>query len=93
MDLIRQGVLLSVYGIGVTFVVLGALIILIRVLRSAFPATKAGDEPAEDPDPAEEEAHAAAVAAAWWYLNQPGNSGLGARLEEGRGPWWDKNPE
>lgn len=92
MDAIRQGVLLSVYGIGVTFVVLGALILLIRVLLSAFPVTEAEEHPTEDPYPAEEEAHVA-VAAAWWYLNQPGNSGLGTRLEEGRGPWWDKNPE
>ncbi len=87
----RQGLLLSIYGVGVTFLVLGVLIVLIRVLLVLFPAVRPGEGVGEEAGSLEEEAHAAAVAAAWWYLNQGKDRGLGDRLTEEQGPWWDNN--
>lgn len=86
----QEGLQLSLYGVGITFLTLGALILLIRALvwlgGSETPSAPQGEA-----EPSEAE-HTAAIAAAWWYLNQQTRGQLGQRLTEKPGPWWKQQP-
>lgn len=98
--LIWQGLIISVMGMGLTFVVMGLLIftmsLLERFSRSGVPLPVAGDT-ASDKKPAvsapardteEEVATAIAVALAYLRSADGRHAHLGATLKAGRGPWW-----
>ena len=76
-------------GISITFLALGALILLIVLLRALFPSKTpdAADENNPDVDPVK---GAVAIAAAWWYLHNKKASSLGQVLEQPPGQW--RNP-
>ena len=84
-----EGLRLGIYGIGITFLTLGALIVLIRglVWLANGPQQAATEENPPDEPPSSEQV---AAIAAWWYLNQKSQPPLGARLTEKPGRWWDK---
>jgi Na+-transporting methylmalonyl-CoA/oxaloacetate decarboxylase gamma subunit len=84
-----QGLTISLFGIGITFLALSTVILLIKFLLWIFPAksTKdlfAGASSKED----ENIAHVVAFAAAWWSQQQASSSSLGENLEKPRGRWW-----
>ena len=90
MDLLGQGLLISLLGMGITFATLGVLILLIHLLRLVFPAKN--PEPLEKqpamPDDAEAERRAAVFAALWyWQSEQARSPELGRRLEHQPGAW------
>lgn len=85
------GLTISLYGIGITFLALGAVILLIKLLLWLFPAKTTGKtsqftSPDEDPNIS----HVVAFAAAWWSQRQPVDHSLGANLESPHGNWWAK---
>lgn len=92
MDTINQGLLISAYGIGITFLVLFAVILLIKLILLLFPS-----RPLPSPDVTEVESgdpnipHVVAFAAAWWQQRSKTNPSLGKRLENPPGKWWDKS--
>lgn len=88
MESISAGLQLSLYGIGITFLTLGALVLMIHALLWLANGPEE-TEPEEAPASTEAE-HTAAIAAAWVYLNQERPQHLGARLREKPGPWWHK---
>lgn len=88
MNPINQGLTISLFGIGITFLVLILVILLIRLIVYLFPAkrtprTAAVEQTSADPNIP----HVVAFAAAWW-LNQRKDPDLGRRLEEPPGRWW-----
>lgn len=94
-DLLWQGLLISLTGLGLTFTVLGLLILTIILLerfsrsRSKPPEQEAvtADTPARSP--ADEEVTAAIVAAlAHLHALEGGRNALGSTLEAGPGAWW-----
>ncbi len=98
-DLLWQGLMISVMGMGTTFAALGLLILTMVLLDYFFGAQPpVHDEatPAKKPlvsPPApdtEDEEIAAAIAVALTYLRTADtyHGHLGATLEAGRGPWW-----
>ncbi len=100
-DLIWQGLMISVMGMGTTFAALG-LLILTMILLDRFSRLGAQppvhDEAAPDKKPlvsppapdTEDEEIAAAIAVALTYLRAADtyHGHLGVTLEAGRGPWW-----
>jgi sodium pump decarboxylase gamma subunit len=99
-NVIGQGLILSVVGIGLTFLALGILILVMVLLDRFFrDEKKAGSdqiEPAEkvaidslSPDTVEEEVVAAiAVALAQLHCLELGQAGLGSTLEKAPSRWW-----
>ena len=96
MNLIGQGLLVSLLGMGITFATLGILIFLIHILRFVFPADNFS---AEEDEPlvrntSEAERRAAICAALWYWQNeQYQSSDLGKRLEQPQGPWQTSNQD
>jgi Na+-transporting methylmalonyl-CoA/oxaloacetate decarboxylase gamma subunit len=80
------GITLSLMGISITFLALGALILLIVLLRALFPPKipDAAEESNPEVDPVKS---AVAIAAAWWYLRNKKASSLGQVLEQPPGNW------
>ena len=96
MDLIGQGLLISVLGMGITFTTLGVLILLIRLLRLVFPAENQAPLEVQSsmPDEVEAERRAAVFAALWYWQNQQTRSpNLGRRLEQPQSQWWAANKD
>jgi Na+-transporting methylmalonyl-CoA/oxaloacetate decarboxylase gamma subunit len=97
MEAINLGLQLSLYGIVITFLALGLLILVISLLQVLFPAKAqeqattavSADSPladeAEDPN-----TQLAVLAAAWWYWQKKRSSSLGEQLEKGPGKRWRK---
>ncbi len=98
MNLFEQGLTVGVLGMGTTFAVLGVIVLVMVLLRSAArgpqvtplqPQAETTPEAAAPLDAIEEEAVAAiAVALAQLGVAETSLSGLGSSLEAGRGPWW-----
>ncbi|MFP3854121.1 MAG: OadG family transporter subunit [Anaerolineales bacterium] len=100
MDLLLQGLTLSITGILVTFSSLGLLILIIIGLQRLFPAEEdlmAGAESTTsvslpdtmsptDLDP--EVAAAIAIAVEHFRAMEYEVSGIGSSLEQGPGAWW-----
>lgn len=96
MDLLTQGLILSLTGITVTFSSLGVLILIIIGLKRLFggPAPVKASVPGQagltEVPAAAEEAQVAALAVAIELARSrlQSTSALGASLEAGRGAWW-----
>lgn len=80
------GITLSLMGISITFLALGALILLIVLLRALFPS-KTPDTAEESNSQVDPVKSAVAIAAAWWYLRNKKASSLGQVLEQPPGNW------
>jgi Na+-transporting methylmalonyl-CoA/oxaloacetate decarboxylase gamma subunit len=92
MENINQGLLISLYGIGITFLVLASVILLIKFLLALFPAktTAVVQEAETKTDP--NIPHVVAFAAAWWQAQRRDKS-LGRRLQEPPGKWWHRTDQ
>lgn len=98
MDLLVQGLTLSLTGLAITFAALGLLILIILLLNRVFAAPHApsvdtrpnGRRGSQPTSAALEPATVAAIAAALERANSTahGGSALGAALTEGPGRWW-----
>jgi sodium pump decarboxylase gamma subunit len=98
LNVFEQGLTVGVIGMGITFAVLGVVVLLMVLLRSAAhgrqatplqPQTEAPAEAAALPHAIEEEVVAAiAVALAHLGVVEASQGGLGSSLEAGHGPWW-----
>ena len=98
MDAIDQGLQLSFYGITITFLALGLLILVISLLQVIFPVKKHAQEAVEQPAEPEPEVEAnddhsrlVVLTAAWWYWQKKRSSSLGKQLEQGPGKRWRKS--
>jgi Na+-transporting methylmalonyl-CoA/oxaloacetate decarboxylase gamma subunit len=88
MENFNQGLLISLYGIGITFLVLAVVILLIKLILFLFPdriqaAIPEQQDNASDPNIP----HVVAFAAAWWHSQRKDQS-LGQNLEKPPGKWW-----
>ncbi|RME74371.1 MAG: hypothetical protein D6784_10095 [Chloroflexi bacterium] len=92
MNLYLQGLTLSVFGMGLTFLALGLLIVAMIALERFFRDGEPAEEeevPVEEAVPQDDEAEIAAViAVALNYWRSKSQSSLGAGLEAGYSPWW-----
>ena len=100
-DVLWQGLMISVMGMGLTFLALGLLILTMILLErfsrsSVEPPVPDGTAPKEEPSSGvptqntedEEIAAAIAVALARKRSLNVGQGSLGATLEVGPGAWW-----
>ncbi len=97
---ITQGLIVSAFGLGITFAALTFVILVISLLKRLFPA-KSESEPEVDVETVaaaarveggEEEEVAAAIAIALHLIKSPHtHARLGASLESGHGAWWRAN--
>lgn len=94
-DLLWQGLMISLTGMGLTFAVLGLLILTMILLerfsrnRSELPAQEEAADGAPARNPADEEVTAAIMAAlAYLHMRDGYQNSLGATLEAGPGSWW-----
>jgi Na+-transporting methylmalonyl-CoA/oxaloacetate decarboxylase gamma subunit len=95
MEAFSTGLQLSLFGIVITFLALGLLILVIALLQVLFPAPKQEEEtsPVSAEPPLEEkgpDARVVALTAAWWYWQNKRSSSLGKLLEKGPGKRWRK---
>jgi sodium pump decarboxylase gamma subunit len=99
MDLITQGLTLSLTGIVVTFASLGLFILIIILLQKFFPSEEAEATASTEgmsatlpsmaaTDLDQETAAAIAIAIAHFQSLETEASGIGSALVEGPGPWW-----
>ena len=99
MDLIMQGLTLSLTGIVITFASLGLFILIIVLLQRFFgiqeePKTsEARTGPASLPESMDNEmdhevAAAIAIAIDHFRSLESGSDGIGTSLAQGPGPWW-----
>lgn len=92
MDIILQGLQLSLVGIAVTFSALGLFILVILLLQRLFGREMTRDEAAKpsqpEPLPSRETEIAAAIALALNHALAHEDAALGQALTKGRGPWW-----
>lgn len=106
MELMREGLTISAFGLSITFLALGIFIFVMIGLQKLFPhkpvsvaKSTAGettmtrmDETVSAVESSEQVTEEiAAIAAAIAHLRALGQSSLGTSLEAGRGPWWVKN--
>jgi len=95
MEAFSTGLQLSLFGIVITFLALGLLILVIALLQVLFPAPNQEEEtpPVSAETPLEEQGpdtRLAALTAAWWYWQNKRSSSLGKQLEKGPGKRWRK---
>jgi Na+-transporting methylmalonyl-CoA/oxaloacetate decarboxylase gamma subunit len=83
------GVTISLLGVGITFLVLGVLILLIYGIQKFFPhrAISVGGKNGDELIPIEKKI---AIAAAWWYLHKNEAPELGKILERPPRNWWNQ---
>lgn len=101
-DLFVQGLILSAFGIGLTFSGLGLLILVILALRSIFATRKPTPETPPEPEKlpkatslsrdTQHEEVVAAIATALTHLRtiHVSKGRLGTSLEKGPGRWWTR---
>ncbi|MBI5053526.1 MAG: OadG family protein [Chloroflexi bacterium] len=92
MSEITQGLIVSAFGLGITFAALTLIIIVISLLKRIFQSKEEVEveiESASAGVEVSEEEVAAAIAVALSHIrsSHPPTS-LGASLESGRGAWW-----
>ncbi len=99
-ELLEQGLVLSVLGLGLTFSGLALLVVLMILLERIFrsrklvpdaPATDAPKSPSLARDTQDEEI-VAAIATALTYVRslEVSQGNVGASLEKGPGRWWSR---
>lgn len=93
MDLLAQGLALSLMGMAITFAALGLLILIIALLQRFFGAEGSARAAVEAQEPAggeldPEVAAAIAIAVERIRLAERQGAHLGEAFSEGRGPWW-----
>ncbi len=90
MNLLNQGLTLSLWGLSLTFGALGLFILTMQVLKMIFPAQPPPPAPAPAPEatPPPEVVAAIVVALAQFQTEAAPRGNLGAALEDGRGAWW-----
>ena len=81
MEAFSTGLQLSLFGIVITFLALGLLILVIALLQVLFPAPKQEEEtsPVSAEPPLEEkgpDARVVALTAAWWYWQNKSTIGF-----------------
>jgi len=94
---ITQGLIVSAFGLGITFAALTFVIIVISLLKRIFQPKEEVEVKFETASSGveadeEEEVAAAIVAALNQIRSSPHPITLGAALESGRGAWWKINP-
>ena len=82
-----QALLLSLLGIGITFLALGSLILIIFILRWLFRSENTSSGAAEDERKRRQLAVAIAVAVCLQDDDRKQDLSLGQRLESPPGPW------
>jgi Na+-transporting methylmalonyl-CoA/oxaloacetate decarboxylase gamma subunit len=92
-ELLRQGLQISVLGMGLTFAALGLLILTIKALHRLFGdqtvvMQEDGMMTAVNGNLEDEVAAAITVALSKMQAAESPPSGLGEALEKGRSPWW-----
>jgi len=95
MESLGIGLQLSLFGLLITFMALGILILVISLLQLLFPSRTNEEESSQQPHEesmAEGDPHERLVAltAAWWYWQQKRSSSLGKQLEKDPGKRWRK---
>ena len=99
-DLLQQGLILSAFGMGLTFAGLGLLVVLMIVLARVFRTRKLVPDavPTDAPKSASlardtrDEETIAAIATALTYLRglDVSQGHIGTSLEKGHGRWWER---
>jgi Na+-transporting methylmalonyl-CoA/oxaloacetate decarboxylase gamma subunit len=97
MEVIDQGLQVSIYGIVITFLALGVLILVVTLLQAIFPSRlqeketiEMKSEPLVEGSEEEQDSRLVALTAAWWYWQNKKSSSLGKQLEKGPGKRWRK---
>ncbi len=96
MSEITQGLIVSAFGLGITFAALTLIIVVISLLKRIFGSSEEAEEEIETAsasvEASDEEEVAAAIAIALSQIRSlPHHSELGASLESGHGAWWRAN--
>ena len=81
MTELSQGLTLTLWGVGITFLALGLLILIIYILRGLYPPEK---------NPFKVWAAAIAVAVSLLEHERTRSQDLGRMLEKPHGRWWRK---
>jgi Na+-transporting methylmalonyl-CoA/oxaloacetate decarboxylase gamma subunit len=85
---LSQGLSLTLWGVGITFLALGLLILIIYILRWLYPPEKNPFKADESEEKRREMAAAIAVAVSLLEHQGKRNQDLGRVLEKPRGRWW-----
>jgi hypothetical protein len=85
---LSQGLILSLWGVGITFIALGMLILIIFALRWFYPPEKNPFAADESEEKRRELAAAIAVAVSLLESGESDKARLGEALEKPRGRWW-----
>ena len=83
-----QGLTLTLWGVGITFIALGLLILIIFILRWLWPPEVNVFKPDESEEKRREIAAAIAVAVSLCEYEDKMSQDLGRGLEAPRGRWW-----
>lgn len=85
---LSQGLMLSLWGVGITFLALGMLIFIILILRWIYPPEKNPFAADESEEKRHELAAAIAVAVSLLESGESDLAKLGEVLEKPRSRWW-----
>jgi Na+-transporting methylmalonyl-CoA/oxaloacetate decarboxylase gamma subunit len=85
---LSQGLILSLWGVGITFLALGMLILTIFILRWIYPPEKNPFAADESEEKRRELAAAIAVAVSLLESGERASAVLGEILEKPRSRWW-----
>jgi hypothetical protein len=83
--------MLSLWGVGITFIALGMLILIIFILRWIYPPEKNPFAADESEEKRRELAAAIAVAVSLLESGESDRAVLGEILEKPRGRWWQRS--
>jgi Na+-transporting methylmalonyl-CoA/oxaloacetate decarboxylase gamma subunit len=87
---LNQGLILTLWGVGITFLALGLLILIIYILRRLWPPEVNPFKADESQEKRREMAAAIAVAVSLLEYQGKRNRDLGRVLEEPHGRWWQR---
>jgi Na+-transporting methylmalonyl-CoA/oxaloacetate decarboxylase gamma subunit len=90
---ISEGLVISLWGVGITFIALGLLILIIFILRWLWPPEINPFKPEESEEKRREIAAAIAVAVSLLERGDRISADLGHVLEGPRGRWWRSKVE
>lgn len=90
MTELNQGLVLTLWGVGITFLALGLLILIIYILRWLWPPEVNPFKAEESEEKHREMAAAIAVVVSLLEHEKTRSQDLGRILEKPRGRWWRK---